>query len=225
MKESLKKTQEQIVQIIRVLRRETKGMPAPAATKLIAKYGANPYLTLIGCMLSLRTKDETSYPASVRLFKHARSPRGMLKLSLKKIEKLIYPVGFYRNKAKWILAASADLLDRFGGAVPKSLDELLSIKGVGLKTANLVLGEAFGIPAICVDTHVHRISNRLGIVKTKSPEATYKKLIEILPKRYWIEYNSLLVMWGQNICVPISPKCSECALADLCPKIGVRRHR
>ncbi len=225
MKESRLAMQERIVKIIRILRKATKGMEEPAAAKIIAKYGPNPYLTLIGCLLSLQTKDKTSFPASLRLFKYARSPRTMLKLSPKKIERIIYPVSFYRNKAKWILTVSNDLLTRFKGKVPKSRDELLSLKGVGIKTANLVLGEAFEIPAICVDTHVHRISNRLGIVKTKTPKETEKKLVDILPKRYWIAYNPLLVMWGQNICTPISPKCSQCAIADLCPKIGVKRHR
>ncbi len=225
MKKSRCRVQMRIAKVIRILRKETKGMELPAATKIVAKYGRDPYLVLISCLLSLRTKDIISYSASVRLFRHAKTPRTMLKLSSKKIEKIIYPVGFYRNKAKSILSVSNDILERFGEKVPRDRDELLSFKGVGPKTANLVLGEAFGISAICVDTHVHRISNRLGIVKTKTPEETEKKLMEVLPKRYWIEYNPLLVMWGQNICTPTSPKCSQCAISDLCPKIGVKWHR
>ncbi len=204
MKESSHKTRKRISNIIRFLRTETRHMERPAATKIVEKYGKNPYLILISCLLSLRTRDTVSYPASVRLFARAKTPRAMLKLSPKTIEKLIYPVGFYRTKARSILSISEDILNRFKGKVPQSKEDLLSFKGVGLKTANLVLSEAFGIPAICVDTHVHRISNQIGLVKTKTPEQTEKKLIELLPKRYWSEFNSLLVMWGQNK-GPIAP--------------------
>ncbi len=204
MKESSHKTRKRISNVIRFLRTETRHMERPAATKIVDKYGQNPYLILISCLLSLRTRDTVSYPASVRLFARAKTPRAMLKLSPKTIEKLIYPVGFYRTKARSILSISEDLLKRFKGKVPQSKEDLLSFKGVGLKTANLVLSEAFGIPAICVDTHVHRISNQIGLVKTKTPEQTEKKLMELLPKRYWSEFNSLLVMWGQNK-GPIAP--------------------
>jgi endonuclease-3 len=204
MKESSNKTRKRISRIIRFLRAKTRHLERPAATKIVEKYGRDPYLILISCLLSLRTRDAVSYPASVRLFAKAKTPRAMLKLSPKVIEKLIYPVGFYRNKAHSILSMSSDLLERFKGKVPKSKQELLSIKGIGPKTANLVLSEAFGIPAICVDTHVHRISNQIGLVKTKTPEETEKKLIKILPKQYWREWNSLLVMWGQNK-EPIAP--------------------
>ena len=204
MKESSHKTRKRIRSLIRFLHEETRHFKRPAATKIVEKYGHNPYLILISCLLSLRTRDTVSYPASVRLFVKAKTPRTMLKLSLKTIEKLIYPVGFYRNKARSILSVSEDLLERFKGKVPKTKEELLSIKGVGPKTANLVLSEAFGIPAICVDTHVHRISNQIGLVKTKTPEQTEKKLMELLPKRYWSEFNPLLVMWGQNR-GPIAP--------------------
>ena len=204
MKKSSQKTLKRISSLIRFLRKETRQMERPAATKIIEKYGCDPYLTLIACLLSLRTRDTVSYPASVRLFGKAETPRAMLKLTPKTIEKLIYPVGFYRTKARSILSVSADLLKRFKGKVPQSKEGLLSIKGVGLKTANLVLSEAFGIPAICVDTHVHRISNQIGLVKTNTPAQTEKKLMELLPKRYWSEFNSLLVMWGQNK-GPIAP--------------------
>lgn len=149
----------------------------------------------------------------------------MLALPTTKIEKLIYPTGFYHRKAELLHTVSKDLLERFDGNVPANLDDLLSIKGIGRKTANLVLGVAFDIPAICVDTHVHRVSNRLGLVKTKTTDQTETELKKILPEKYWVEYNHLLVVWGQNICVPISPFCSKCAIADLCPRVGVTQHR
>ncbi len=140
-------------------------------------------------------------------------------------KKLIYPTGFYRQKTKQLLAICALLLKNYGGAVPNTYEELISLPGVGPKTTNLVLSEGFNIPAICVDTHVHRISNRLGLVKTKTPEQTEAALKLLLPKKYWSEYNKLMVMWGQNICTPVSPKCSVCPLLPLCPQIGVTRHR
>lgn len=204
MKESSQVIEKRISGLIRFLRKETRSFERPAATKIIEKYGRNPYLILVSCLLSLRTRDTVSYPASVRLFKRAKTPKTMLKLLPETIEKLIYPVGFYRNKARWILSVSADLLGRFGGKVPKTKGELLSIKGVGLKTANLVLSDAFKVPAICVDTHVHRISNQIGLVKTKTPKETEKKLMNRVPKRYWTMFNPLLVMWGQNR-GPIAP--------------------
>ncbi len=225
MKQSHSSVQQRAIKIIQMLRGATKRMPKTASTLIIERYGKSPYLILISCLLSLRTKDTTSYPASCRLFAKAKTPQSMLKLRLSAIEKLIYPVGFYRNKAKSILSVSEDILDRFDGKVPNSKDDLLSLHGVGLKTANLVLAEAFDVPAICVDTHVHKISNRLGLVKTETPDETESALRELLPKKYWIEYGRLLVIWGQNICVPISPFCSECAIADLCPRIGVTRSR
>jgi len=213
------------IQIVKRLRIATQKMEKPAATQIVEQYGRNPYLVLISCILSLRTKDTVSLPASLRLFAQAKTPQEMLKLPLDTIEKLIYPSGFYRNKAKQILQISKDILDEFNGKVPNTLDELLSFKGVGLKTANLVLAEGFGIPAICVDVHVHRISNRLGLIKTKTPQETEQALKKILPSEYWAEWNKLLVMWGQNICVPISPFCSKCAIADLCPRVGVKKSR
>jgi len=204
MKKSSQKTRKRVSDLIRFLHMETQHMEKPAVTRIIEKYGADPYLILISCLLSLRTKDTVSYPASVRLFSKAKTPRAMLKLSPKTIEKLIYPVGFYRNKARSIHSISQELLTRFKGKVPQTKEELLSMKGIGLKTANLVLSEAFNIPAICVDTHVHRIANQIGMVKTKTPEETEKKLMEILPRQYWSEFNPLLVMWGQNK-GPIAP--------------------
>lgn len=217
--------QARAIRIIEILRKATKGMEQPASLQIVKRYGKDPYLVLVSCLLSLRTKDTVSFPASQRLFEHARNPIEMLKLPLPTIEKLIYPTGFYRRKARLLHEVSADLLHRFNGTVPHTFEELTSIKGVGNKTANLVLGVAFDIPAICVDTHVHRISNRLGLVKTTSADETELALKKLLPSRYWIEFNHLLVLWGQNICVPISPFCSKCAIADLCPRVGVTRHR
>ncbi len=218
-------TKDRALAIIQILKKATKGMEQPASSVIVERYGQDPYLVLISCLLSLRTKDTVSLPASIRLFKEAKTPRQMLKVPISKIEKLIYPTGFYHRKAKILHEVSQDLLNRFKGKVPADLDQLLSIKGVGRKTANLVLGVAFNIPAICVDTHVHKVSNRLGLVKTKTTEETEMELMKILPQEYWIEYNHLIVQWGQNICVPISPFCSKCAIANLCPRVGVTKHR
>ncbi len=211
--------------IIAVLRQATAHFQKPAATQIVEKYGKNPYLILISCILSLRTKDTVSFPASVRLFCHATSPHEMLKVPFETIKKAIYPCLYYGVKAQTILTISADLIGRFGGQVPWDRQALLTLKGVGPKTANLVLGQAFDIPAICVDTHVHRISNRLGIVNTKTPEQTEEALKKVLPQQYWNEWNSLLVMWGQNVCVPISPKCSTCPVRPLCKRVGVTQSR
>ena len=167
----------------------------------------------------------TTGPASDRLFAVAATPEAMLKLTPRRIARLIYPVGFYRTKARVILGICRDLLERFGGCVPDTIDELLTLNGVGRKTANLVVTMGYGKPGICVDTHVHRISNRLGYVKTRSPEETEMALRGKLPRRYWIGYNDLLVSFGQNICVPISPRCSLCPVTTLCPRIGVTTTR
>lgn len=216
---------ERAIRIIEILRAATQNMPEPAAVSVVQEFGKNPYLILISCLLSLRTRDTVSLPASQRLFEHAKTPKQMLALPISTIEKLIFPTGFYHRKARLLHAVSKDLISRFSGRVPANFNDLISIKGVGRKTANLVLGVAFDIPAICVDTHVHRISNRLGLVKTKTVNQTESELKKVLPKKYWIEYNHLLVMWGQNICVPISPLCSRCAIAALCPRVGVVQHR
>jgi len=217
--------QIEIPLLIKRLRLTTQNMPPTASDAIIAEYGRDPYLILIGCLLSLRAKDLVSLSVARELFKRARTPQQMLKLSQQQLEKIIYSIGFYRQKAKQLRAVSKALIDQFDGTVPCALDELLSLPGVGRKTANLVLGQAFGVPAICVDIHVHRISNRLGLVSTKTPEKTEEALRKILPQQYWVEYNKLLVMWGQNICLPTSPLCSRCAIADICPRIGVTRHR
>lgn len=215
------------IAIIKQLRIATKNMVKPALTQIVDHYGRDPFFVLVGCLLSLRTKDTVSLPASLRLFEYAKNPQQLLNLSPNTIEKLIYPVGFYRQKTKQLQTLSAQILEKYNGQVPQSEDDLLSLSGVGRKTMNLVLAEGFGVPALCVDTHVHRISNRLGLVATKTPEETEKALKTILPKKYWSEYNSLMVMWGQNICVPLSPFCSRCPLQNLqlCPQIDVTRHR
>jgi endonuclease-3 len=217
--------EEQIEKIITTLRSATRSFQQPAASSIIDRFGKDPYLILISCILSLRTKDTVSLPASLRLFTHARTPATMLRIPINTIQEAIYPSGFYRNKAKTILTISADLISRFDGRVPSTLPELLTLKGVGLKTANLVLSLAFDIPALCVDTHVHRISNRLGLVSTKTPEETERELKKVLPQCYWIEWSRLLVMWGQNVCLPTSPKCSTCPVFAFCKRVGVTRSR
>ena len=191
----------------------------------VAERERDPFQVLIACLLSLRTKDETTGPASERLFRLAKTPRAMLGLSTSAIERTIFPVGFYRTKARVILGVCRDLLDRFKGEVPDDLESLLSLKGVGRKTANLVVTIGFGKPGICVDTHVHRISNRLGYVRTKTPDQTELALRAKLPRRHWIELNDLLVSFGQNICTPTSPHCSRCPIERHCRKIGVTRSR
>jgi endonuclease-3 len=180
---------------------------------------------LIACLLSLRTQDATTGPAAARLFARAVTPAAMVRLAAAEIERAIYPVGFYRTKARVILALCRDLLDRFGGQVPADLDTLLTLKGVGRKTANLVLTLGFNAPGICVDTHVHRISNRLGYVRTRTPDQTEMALRAKLPRRYWIGYNDLLVTFGQNVCAPVSPRCSGCPVRTLCRRVGVTTAR
>jgi endonuclease-3 len=211
--------------IIAVLKSATRDMIEPAATTIIKTYGKNPFLVLVSCILSLRTRDPVSLAASHRLFVHAKTPQELVSLPTDVIEKLIYPVGFYHRKTEQLKAICVLLLEKFNGSVPHTKAELLLLPGVGQKTTNLVLSEAFDVPAICVDTHVHRISNRLGLVNTTTPEETETALKKILPKKHWSEYNKLMVMWGQNICVPISPFCSKCPLLPLCEQKGVKKHR
>jgi len=196
----------------------------PIVTQL-AETRRDPFLILISTVLSLRTKDEVTAAATERLFDLAFTPEGLLKRSEEEIREAIYPVGFYRNKARQIHEICRDLIERFSSRVPDSLEDLLTLKGVGRKTANLVLSLGYGKDAICVDTHVHRISNRLGLVSTKTPEQTEMALQNVLPRRYWSRYNTLLVSFGQRICRPLSPLCSQCPLAKLCPRINVTRHR
>ena len=207
-----------------MIRRLRRAQPGWKRTALAAETG-DPFRVLIACILSLRTQDTTTGPAAARLFALADTPAAMLKLTRRQIERTIYPVGFYRTKARVILRICADLLARFDAKVPDTIDELLTLDGVGRKTANLVVTLGFNKPGICVDTHVHRISNRLGYVLTRSPEETEMALRGKLPRRYWIGYNDLLVTFGQNVCAPISPKCSACPVRPLCRRVGVTTSR
>jgi endonuclease III len=197
----------------------------PTAIAEVADDSRDPFRVLIACLLSLRTKDETTGPAAHRLFALADTPQAMLRLTPRQIERAIFPVGFYRTKARGLLRVCRELLERFSGAVPDTIDELLTLHGVGRKTANLVVTQGFNKPGICVDVHVHRISNRLGYVKTKTPAETETALRATLPRRYWIGYNDLLVSFGQNVCLPVSPRCSRCPIGATCPRIGVTRSR
>lgn len=195
------------------------------AVSYVAITKNDPYCVLISTLLSLRTKDDVTLKASVRLFDKADNPQAMLKLSAKEIEDLIFPTGFYRTKAQRILEVSQVLTDKYGGKVPDTVEELLALPGVGIKTANLTLNLGFGIDAICVDCHVHQISNRMGWIKTKTPEESEKVLQTVMPRRYWIPLNELLVSYGQEVCTSVSPKCSLCPENGQCPKIGVVKSR
>ncbi len=217
-------TNRQIPTAIKILQREIRQWQVPIVG-VVARQSRDPFQVLVSCLLSLRTKDETTAGASARLFRLATTPRGILRLPLRTIERVIYPVGFYRTKARTLQAISRDLLARFGGKVPATIEDLLTLKGVGRKTANLVVTLGHDGDGICVDTHVHRITNRWGYVKTKTPEQTEQVLRAQLPRRYWKIFNDLLVTYGQNLCKPISPWCSRCRLASYCDRMGVGRSR
>lgn len=207
-----------IEEVISLLKREYKKYKQPIVSR-IKEISKDPYKILISTIISLRTKDAVTETASIKLFGLASTPSEMIKLKAKQIEKAIYPAGFYRNKALSIIEVSKKIIEKHRGRVPDNLEELLQLKGVGRKTANLVLSLGYNIPAICVDTHVHRISNRLKVVRTKTPEETEYALMKILKKKDWIIYNDILVTWGQNICRPVNPKCVNCVLNDIC-KLG-----
>ena len=179
----------------------------------------DPYLVLICCILSLRTNDKTTIKATRNMLKLASTPKDMVKVDVDTLSSAIYPVGFYQNKASQIIELSRELVEKYNSKVPDSIDELVKFKGVGRKTANLVLTKGFNKPAICVDTHVHRITNRLGYVVTKTPDETETELRKILPKKYWIDFNTLLVTHGQNICKPQRPNCEKCSIFGYCKKI------
>ncbi len=214
---------DKIDDIVTILKRENKKYIVPIVT--IVSMTKSPFMVLISCLLSLRTKDKVTAEASNRLFKLADNPEKMLGLSIKNIEKAIYPVGFYKTKAKRIKEICRVLLDDYEGVVPNEIDELLKLKGVGRKTANLTVTLGYGKLGICVDTHVHRISNRLGLVKTKTPEQTEFALRKKLPQKHWLIYNDLLVTYGQNLCVPVSPWCSKCRIFKYCKRVGVKKSR
>ena len=200
------------------------GLDETAIEKISKDQRSDPFQVLVATMLSAQTRDEVTHAASTRLFRVARTPRAMLKLTPAAIQRLIYPVSFYRHKARHVKATSRILVDQHGGTVPPTMDELLKLPGVGRKTANLVLIEAHGSDEnICVDTHVHRISNRLGWVRTKTPDETEQALYRAVARRFWPLVNLYLVTWGQNVCRPVYPLCGTCAIADLCPRLGVTR--
>ena len=214
---------ELFAQISRAVKEHTANLPS--VSQIAQTSLQDPFRVLISTIISLRTKDEVTIAASKRLFSLATDPFTMVTLDIQAIEQAIYPAGFYRNKAKHIVAISSILIDRYEGNVPPDRNLLMKLPGVGPNTANLTLNLGFGIDAICVDTHVHRFSNRLGWVTTDSPEKTEKALESVMPRRFWIPLNELLVTFGQNICNPVSPKCSICPLEHRCPKIGVGHHR
>jgi endonuclease-3 len=210
--------------VMRALATAIDGLEMPAVEKISESQEEDPFQVLIATALSARTQDATTLAASTRLFKVARTPAAMAKLTVKQIERLIYPVSFYRHKARHVRAACRILVDQFGGRVPGTMEELLTLPGVGRKTANLVLILAFNSHRnICVDTHVHRIANRLGWVRTRTPDETEQALYKSTESRWWPSINLYLVTWGQNVCRPVYPRCGECVLEPLCPKIGVTR--
>ena len=207
---------------MRTLALEIDGLELPAVEKISGSQEEDPFQVLIATLLSARTQDATTLAASTRLFRVARTPRTMARLSVRQIERLIYPVSFYRHKAKHVKATSGILVSRFGGHVPTTMEELLTLPGVGRKTANLVLILAFkSLKNICVDTHVHRISNRLGWVRTSTPDETEQALYRATASRWWPYINLYLVTWGQNVCRPVYPRCGACAIERYCPQVGV----
>lgn len=208
--------------IVRIISKEVSGM-RPALIE--NSWADTPFKVLISCILSLRTNDKTTGPASARLFKIADTPKKLAALPIKRIEKIIYPVGFYKTKAIRIRDIARTLIAEYDSKVPDTIDELLKLHGVGRKTANLVVTVGYNKPGICVDTHVHRISNRIGYVRTKTPEQTEFALRVKLPKKHWQAFNSLLVTWGQNVCHPTSPWCSKCRIRQYCRRIGVTHSR
>jgi endonuclease-3 len=211
-----------VEKVMRSLAQAITGLELPAVEKISEEQAEEPFQILIATILSARTQDATTHAASTRLFRRARTPRTLAKLSVREVERLIYPVSFYRNKARHVKACCQMLLDRFEGRVPSTLEELVMLPGVGRKTANLVMILGFkSLRNICVDTHVHRISNRLGWVKTKLPDETEQALYKATDARWWPYINLYLVTWGQNVCRPIGPRCGECVIAGLCPRIGM----
>ncbi|MBN2102661.1 endonuclease III [bacterium] len=217
-------TTKTLDKVLTILHHESKNWHVPIVT-LVAERSGDPFQILISTLLSLRTKDEVTTQASRRLFKQADTPEKMLKLHESTIQKLIFPVGFYKRKAANILKVCRILLNDYQGFVPDDLDQLLQLPGVGRKTANLVITLGFGKPGICVDTHVHRITNRFGYVKTRYPDETEIVLRKILPANWWILINDILVAFGQGICKPVSPFCSRCKVSEYCERIGVDKSR
>ena len=211
--------------IVFALREQIKLFTPTLVDQIITEFGHDPYLILISCLLSLRAKDTTTIHVCRDLFGRIKTPQQMLQLPINELEKIIFKTGFYHNKAIVLHHVSRVLVEQYSSKVPNSMEQLLAIKGIGSKTANLVLGMAFNIPSICVDTHVHRISNRLGLIATNSVDATEKALKMVIPRNLWIEWNKLIVIWGQNICQPVSPKCSGCVVRPYCKRVGVLKSR
>ncbi len=214
-----------IHRIYELLEEAYRSMEEPSVTKISKQTKRDPFRVLVSCLISLRTKDEVTLASSEKLFAVADTPQKTLELTEEEIGKLIYPAGFYKTKAKTIKNICEILIEKYDGKVPHEIDELVTLKGVGRKTANLVVVEGYGRPAVCVDTHVHRIFNRLGYVKTKTPDKTEIELRKHLPEKYWIRINEILVAYGRSICRPVSPICSSCGLYELCDKVGVTTRR
>jgi endonuclease III len=217
-------TNKNIGKVLDIVRKTARRYDMPVLEKF-NEMTRDPYWVLISCLLSLRTKDAVTEEVSRRLYGAAKRPEDVLKIPVRKMEKLVYRSGFFRVKARNILHVAREIIEKYKGKVPDTIDELLKIKGVGRKTANLVVTVAYNKPGICVDTHVHQICNRWGYVKTKTPEQTEMRLRAILPQKYWIRINMWLVLFGQHICLSVSPLCSQCPVAGQCPRIGVKRHR
>ena len=215
---------ENVEPVMRALARAIDGLDLPAVEKIAESQQEDPFQVLIATLLSARTQDATTLAASTRLFKVARTPHALAKLTVQRIERLIYPVSFYRHKARHVKATCKRLVDGYGGHVPTTMEELLTLPGVGRKTANLVLILAFkSRQNICVDTHVHRIANRLGWVRTRTPEDTEQALYKATDPQWWPYLNLYLVTWGQNVCRPLYPRCAECVLAGMCRRVGVTK--
>ena len=209
----MNKSQENIDKIVNGIK--NANLPQTDFVKMMEEFH-DPFKVLICCILSLRTNDKTTYPCSLRMLELGTKPADFLSLDAETLAKAIYPVGFYKNKAQQILDLSREIIEKYNGKVPCSIDELVKFKGVGRKTANLVMAKGFDKPAICVDVHVHRISNRLGWVKTKTPDETEMELRKLLPEKYWLDINTILVTFGQNICKPQKPMCNICPIKQYC---------
>jgi endonuclease-3 len=215
---------EEFITLWPVLKKQVKSLKLPWIDEMTIRE-RDPFQVLISCILSLRTQDKTTEEASRRLFRMARTPETLSQIPVAEIQKAIYPVGFYRVKAKQIRQMSEEIIKKYGGRVPDTIEELLTLKGVGRKTANLVVTVGYNRDGICVDTHVHRITNRWGLIQTKNPTATEFALREILPRKYWRQLNGQLVAFGQGICKPISPLCSVCRIYEVCDRVGVTKNR
>ncbi|MEM3405559.1 MAG: endonuclease III [Candidatus Pacearchaeota archaeon] len=219
----LSHNKKDISKVMNILLKRYKNKRQPTLRR--TSKNLTPFQVLIACLISLRTQDKNTEKVTEKLFKIAKTPKQFLKMDIKKLEKLIYSSGYYRKKAKTIKEVSKEILRRFKGKVPETKEELLSIKGIGQKTANIVLSFAYNKDYIPIDTHCHRIPNRLGWIKTKNPEETEKEIMKILPKKYWKEFNTIIILFGKEICLPILPKCNICPVKKYCKRINVKRYR